>query len=340
MVEELNNEKDKEKTKISVDEIVNQKDIILIRSIECPIDNMVPLENYAEICKKCQTVYCMDCIQVWKKTSNICPMRCSPMQLIKVQDTIVAQQLAAIKIKCKYEFFGCDEKILLKEYRKHEIECPYRQETCQACNYPKCHFLMIHHLLKECENLKLQCFICSNKYHFGDIQEHISKCLEVNIYCDICNGYHNKSLSNCNSKGGGNEYKCRLSIETCKKCGLPELNYLIGTPEHICLNSKNQSNQLCLNNYLLQLSVRVHVSMEKSLKDREKNNQLFISDFHDKLKFIQRVYFNKIYSLYSKKKKISEDYKRRIQNKNNSLKEDISKIEENIQSLQLKRDSK
>ena len=80
--------------------------------------------------------------------------------------------------------------------------------------------------------------------------------------------------------------------------------------------------------------------MEKALKDREKSNQLFISDFHDKLKFIQRVYFNKIYSLYSKKKKISEDYKRRIQNKNNDLKENISKLGDDICSLQLKKDSK
>ena len=331
-------DKDKERTKISIDEIVNQKDIILIRSIECPIDNMVPLEAHAELCKKCQTLYCVDCIQVWQKTSNICPMRCSPMHLIKVQGTIVGQQLQAIKIKCKYEPFGCEEKVLLKDHKKHEKDCDFRQEQCPACGETKCHYLLVNHLLKECDTLKIQCFVCSNKYFLGEINSHIKSCLEINLYCNVCNSYYNKNIDHSN-KGEISVNRCRLLLSNCDKCNLPELNYLIGTPEHIC-QTNSSNNQISLNNYLLQLSVRVHVSMEKALKDRQKTDYLFFKDFDDRLSHIKRIYFNMLYNINSKKKKIGEDYKRRIQTKSNHLKENIGKIENSISTLNLKMEGK
>jgi hypothetical protein len=321
-----------DKHKIPLEEIVNPKEIMLIRSIECPIDNMVPLEHFAVVCKKCETVYCKDCIEVWKKNSNICPMRCSPMQLIKVDLTIVGQQLQKIRIKCSNEVFGCEAKLLTKDIKKHENECPYRQEECSSCSVKKCYYLMGHHLLKECESLKIQCFICSNKYHLGDIREHIKKCQEVNTYCDICSTYHSTNLES--------KYKCRLNVTTCSKCSLPEINYIIGTQEHICLNEKSQSTHNSLNNYLLQLSVRVQMAMDKAMKDRYKINNFFLQDFHEKIKNVQRVYFNKLYQLSNKTKKVHEDYKRRIQIKNSEIKENITKLKQVYVNLQNKIESK
>lgn len=313
-----------ERTKITLEEIVNPKEIQLLRSIECPIDNMVPLENHAVVCKKCETIYCKDCIEVWKKNSNICPMRCSPMELIRVEITIVGQELQKIRIKCKNEIYGCDEKVLLKECSKHESECPYRQEECTSCQTKKSNKLMRDHLLKECEVLKLSCFVCSNKLFLGEIYSHVTKCMSTHVYCDICNEFHhaNPDFTNNNSNP---KVKCKLQIQTCSKCNLPELSYLIGTPEHICLNEKSNLH-ISLNNYLLQLSVRVHKAMEKAQKERAKINSAFLNGFKETIKKVQRVYFNKTYQLNNRVKKVHEDYKKRIQVKINNLKESNQKI--------------
>lgn len=321
-----------DKKKISIDEIVNHKEITLIRSLECPIDNMVPLENQAVVCKKCETIYCEDCINVWKKTSNICPMRCSPMEFIKVDQakTIVGQQLQKIRIKCPNDIYGCDIKVLLKDHKTHEAECPYRQETCPSpnCSIKKCYYLISNHLLKECESLKVCCFVCNKKYFLVEIKDHIISCLEINEFCEICNGYH----SNTNNS-------CRLKILKCSKCDLPELSYLIGTPEHICLYEVYLNNSNSLNNYLLQLTVRIQASMDKSQKDRTLINSNFINDFKEKIKTVQKAYFNTIYFLNNKKKKVHEEFKKKLQLKSFTCKENIEKLSVNIGVLEQKIES-
>lgn len=317
--------------KITPEEIVNPKDIPLIRNIECPIDNMVPLEDYAVVCKKCETIFCKDCIDIWKKSSRVCPMRCSPMELIKVEHTIIGQQLQKIRLKCNNDIYGCEAKILVKDYKKHENECPYKQEECGSCKEKKCSFLLADHLLTECEVLKIKCFVCSAKCQLGEVKAHINDCLEKSDYCEICNSYHNNITDQNNINDINLKYNCRLQILNCSKCNLPELNYLIGTPEHICLNDKAKSLPNSLNNYLLQLSVRISVSMEKALKDRVKLNEEFLKDFKEKIKCIQKIYFYKLYTITNKHKKIYEDYNRKIISRSNETKESIIKLkEENV----------
>jgi hypothetical protein len=48
-------------TKLNPEEIVNMDEIPLGEMLECPIDGMISLNPI--ICKKCETVFCIDCIE-------------------------------------------------------------------------------------------------------------------------------------------------------------------------------------------------------------------------------------------------------------------------------------
>ena len=47
--------------KIEKNEISNPEEILLLDSLECPIDNIIPLKPY--MCSKCHTIFCKECIE-------------------------------------------------------------------------------------------------------------------------------------------------------------------------------------------------------------------------------------------------------------------------------------
>ena len=312
--------------KTQIEEIVNPEEIMLISNIQCPIDHAVPLEN-AVVCKKCETIYCKDCIEEWKKTQNNCPMRCGPIEFISVEKTILAQQIDKIKIKCKNENFGCNIRVLLKEEKAHE--CLFKQVECVKCNKLKSEGFMIQHLLNECDGMKLQCFVCQKKYSLNEIDGHYIKCLESHNFCEMCNDYHAKSNSS-------NKEGCKLKVSICNRCGLPELNYIIGTSEHQCMNEKTMYSQGNINNYLLQLTVRMENAMEKSMKDKNQIKVKFHNELSEKIKYVIKKIGNKHLLLEKKKQKIYDDCKRKINGKNQMKLEEVEKYVKKIQEIQEK----
>lgn len=307
-------------SKLQIEEIINPHEITLIRNIECPIDNMVPLDNLAVVCKKCETVYCKDCIDVWKRTNNICPMRCTPMELIPVEKTILASQLEKIKVKCKNEQFGCNLKVLIKEQKLHEKNCPYKQAECFKCNKKLPEGFITNHLLEECDALRIKCFVCGSKCQMDKINSHIQNCLESYYLCPTCSDYHLKSESN-------NDRICKLLIEICTKCNLPEISNILGTSEHNCLSSKYKDNQIAISNYLLHLSVKYEVLMEKKLKEKNKLYTAFENELSEVIKLIEKKYLNKLYMIDKKLNKIEEDSIKKMIYKNQLTAENLYSIQ-------------
>ena len=82
--------------KIEKNEVLNPEEILLIDKIECPIDSVIPLQPF--MCSICHTIFCKSCIDKWKEKSDICPMRCKNYKLIKVQNSIINQQIDLIKV--------------------------------------------------------------------------------------------------------------------------------------------------------------------------------------------------------------------------------------------------
>jgi hypothetical protein len=312
--------------KLQLEDIVNPQEILLLRSIECPIDNMIPLDSLAVVCKKCETVYCKDCIDVWKRTNNICPMRCQPMELIPVEKTILASQLELIKIKCKYEQYGCIEKILIKDQKSHEKNCKYKQTECFKCNLKLSEGFLVSHLLEECDSLRIKCFICNNKYQMNKLDVHIAECIEKSYLCKSCGDYHLKSESN-------SDKVCKLLIEICPKCKLPELKNILNPTEHNCLSNKYKDNQIAISNYLLHLSVKIEIQMEKKLKDMGKCYLTFENEVFEVIKLLEKKFSNKQYVIDKKYQKIEDDSVKKIIVRNQSSSEEITKIEKSISEL-------
>lgn len=175
--------------KIEKNEISNPEEILLLDSLECPIDNIIPLKPY--MCSKCHTIFCKECIEKWKEKSNDCPMRCSPFNIIEIKNSIINQQLNLIKVNCKFMKNGCSAKILLKEIKIHEDYCNYREINCDKCNERIIFLEKLNHLKLNCEKNKIQCFICEKLLFLNEIEEHIIKCEKNNfIDCEECLNYH------------------------------------------------------------------------------------------------------------------------------------------------------
>ena len=319
--------------KLQIEEIVNPKEILLLRSLECPIDNMVPMENSAIVCKKCETVYCKDCIEKWKNTSNICPMRCSPMELIPIERTILAQQIEKIKVKCKNESHGCTEKVLLKDQKTHEKNCLFKQVECCKCKELQCEGYILEHLLNQCKKLTINCFICKTTSQVSEINHHLRQCLDNHYICKICTDYHPSSESNTDSN-------CKLLLETCKDCKLPELKLNLGTQNHLCLSEKYKDNNIVINNYLLQLLIKIESIIEKKSVEKSKLYLSFKNEIEQIVKLFENKFDSKLFLLEKRKSKIEEESIRKIIIKNQNKAVDLHKIKSDIQQDNSKIDGK
>jgi len=304
--------------KLQIEEVSNPKEVVLLRSLECPIDNMIPLDQ-AVVCKKCETIYCQDCIDKWKKTNNICPMRCSPMELSDFRNTILAQQMDKIKVKCKNEEYGCFEKVLLKDQTSHLTKCLYNIIECSQCHEKVCEGFFINHLMNDCKSMMIKCFVCLTKLHVSELQSHLKSCQENHYLCKECSEYHSSNESN-------SESKCKLKIGFCKKCELPDLTSNLGTQSHICLLESLRDKEISVQNYLLQLTVRIENQIEKRSNAREAVYVTFILEIEKAMKVIGEKLSRKLNGLISKKDKIQEEISKKILNVNQNKVTDIFKL--------------
>ena len=200
-----------EKLKIEKNEISNPEEILLLDSLECPIDNMIPLNPY--MCTKCHTIFCKECIEEWKKKSNDCPMRCNPFNILEIKNSIINHQINLIKVNCKFIENGCNANILLKEIKIHEEHCNYRKIKCEKCSENIIFIEKVNHLIINCEKNKIECYICKQLVFLNEIEKHIIKCQKNNfIDCDNCLNFHQRNKN------------CVGEIKKCSNCLIDLIN--------------------------------------------------------------------------------------------------------------------
>lgn len=165
-------------SKIDKERISNASEIPLIDSMECLIDNMIPFEPV--MCANCQRVFCSDCIESWKKNSNKCPLRCEPLIVVPLKNSILQTQLEKIKLKCCFSDFGCKESLNINNISYHQKHCEYQCIRCEKCNEKIGNIELINHLLNDCKNNKINCFICLQPINFSRLNTHLKTCHSVN----------------------------------------------------------------------------------------------------------------------------------------------------------------
>ena len=167
--------------KINIDDIANPQEINLLQHLECTIDYKISLTPV--ICTKCETIFCKNCMEDWKKKSNTCPMRCTPLQLYSPGEGLVKQQLMKIKLFCVNKIYGCNEEILIAEMKLHEKNCLYTPIKCDFCLkdlIPKVFYAK--HLLEECKHNLLRCISCDSLFYPSKFTEHLQKCVIETIF--------------------------------------------------------------------------------------------------------------------------------------------------------------
>jgi hypothetical protein len=240
--------------KISPDDIANKEELCLEGYLECPIDNMVSLNPL--MCKKCETIFCPNCIEDWKKRSNVCPMRCNPIELIKTDKTIIRQQLNKIKLFCPYLNNGCLEKVMVSELPRHERICEYRTIECDKCKEKVPNIAMIPHIYEICPSRRIQCPQCDLFYSLKDLAGHFDECNVAT--CNFC--FESKTMNHI----------CQYELRECLKCNLPELSGSLVT--HRCADRNINSS---VSAYLKNLYSKI----ENILNSRITNRDLRYKEF-------------------------------------------------------------
>ena len=108
-----------------------------------------------KICETCETLFCENCINNWKKKNNTCPKRCSNF-IIKDAPKVIKKLLDKLKILCTFckNDFNYDTylyKHFPECYKKNRlVKCPF----CPNCKIKFCLIEEYQKILKENEQLK------------------------------------------------------------------------------------------------------------------------------------------------------------------------------------------
>jgi hypothetical protein len=299
-----------ENNKISPDEIANRDELHLDNYLECPIDNMVSVNPI--MCKKCETIFCPDCIEDWKKRSNVCPMRCSPMELIKTDKTIIRQQINKIKLFCPYEKYGCFEKVLFNEVTRHERICEYRPVECDKCKEKVSLITYIDHLYVGCKDRMIKCSLCEIELNFSELVGHMAS--SAKTLCQNC----------CDID---NVHKCQFEIKLCEHCNLPDFANNIINNIHKCAQDRNYTTYI--RNLLLKYESFV-------------STKAYLVKFDAFKKNLDNIYNDIVKKLADKEKALESkvrDLKDKAVNKTNHMKKDICEAIDKIknENLELKK---
>lgn len=321
----------RDRKKLALDEIANLKENVILRNLECPIDNMVPTDKNAVFCKKCETVYCKDCFNAWKKTSNMCPMRCQLDMNENISGTLIEQQLLKIKVKCPYEKNGCKMNILFKNYNDHLNECAKRPVNCEFCNASIIYSNFNDHVLYHCEKLKLDCYICKSSIRIPEYTKHMNLCVTKHQYCYICNSFSEQNIAN--------KYDCKFEVINCGICQLPEIRQTLYDKSHQCLYQNNNkiSNEE-INKYLLSLSIRLQYFYDKSLSEKSEMNNRYFMIFQEQMKKILKHFKGVQNQINSKINKIDSEINCKTDTVIKEMKSELKdlKVKENSVSIKIK----
>ena len=73
-------------------------------------------------CTECHRVFCVGCINTWRRNKDYCPSLCKKMKYDQVHP-FVKQSLAKLMAKCPYK--GCSEVSAYEKYKEHLYNCKF-----------------------------------------------------------------------------------------------------------------------------------------------------------------------------------------------------------------------
>jgi len=313
--------------KISIDDVVNTNELPLVHYLECPIDNMISMAPI--MCKKCETCFCQDCIENWKKKSNVCPMRCNPIELMPVEKTILKQQLEKIRLACPNVTFGCLSRLLVKERELHEKTCEYKGVKCEKCQEIVPMIGMLYHLYESCKKNTVSCFICNSSLNLNNFLSHLEKCDVKSSVCQTC--IQPILDDNLHSK------KCNLKLALCQSCKLPDLQSELLNGNHICLNDYDLIN---LNTYLKSVQTKYEVSINEIIAKHEEKYKEFSKKFADINNELIKRENEKLLKLDNKYVKQNDEYIKKMYGIKKEKREGLNILNLEIQDLQRNIESK
>lgn len=305
--------------KLSKDDIVNLHEIPLAEMLECPIDGMISLTPV--LCKKCETVFCNDCITSWMKRSSECPMRCKPMETIAFDKTILKQQIDLIRLRCTYENFGCKENVLYREMKNHDKICLYIPISCEKCAKEIPSISYLAHLFESCQKYQLRCIYCSNNYNLRNYTIHLKDCFIKNIssFCKICLKVHISKDDHC------------LKVESCGKCKMPDLKSDIVKNIHICVLNETAEK---FNIYLRNLYNKVSLAKKEVTKDLISISETIYKRFIEMTTEIKKKLNEKFLALETNKNLIHEKNLGKFIEAKKKKKDNILSLEKDCEEIQ------
>jgi hypothetical protein len=207
--------------KLNREEIANPEEIPLLDDLECTIDMMISLNPY--ICRKCENVFCRECIGNWTKKSSNCPMRCNPFDYTSIEKSILKTQINKIKLFCCNKSSGCIEICLVQEKEKHEKTCEYRSIQCNKCKSLVPEKIMNEHYYQACEKMKIRCNLCNENFNLYNFITHLEQCFKKIQHCEFC--FRRILISNKNPNAVKEHFeKCLSKVDFCKICQMPEFS--------------------------------------------------------------------------------------------------------------------
>jgi len=302
---------------------MNQEEVPLLSNLECPIDNLITLNPF--ICSKCETVFCNECIEQWKKSSNECPT-CRSKLLVNVQleKHILNTQISKIKIRCPNSSYGCKDNVKVNNLKINNEYCRFNQIKCNKCSSTFQTGLQINHLASECEFFKLTCMFCLREFSLQTIIDHISLCFkehERNL-CKYCLKTHDSS-------------DCEEKLEACDKCILPDSLGSFSRKTHIC-----GKDPIGVANHLRNINLKLNKYQSDFVIEINKKFVKFEEDFSKKKREFDKIQNEVIKKLNGYQDEMSKEEKQ-INKKNhlikknhmNSLEQEINKLEKNINGI-------
>lgn len=312
--------------KLSTDEIANIHEIPLINHLECPIDSMISLNPV--ICDKCETLFCPDCVDTWKKRSNTCPMcKTTPFETINnLEKHIMKDQINKIKLFCQNYDSGCLTLIAPNEIDKHSKTCEYRKVRCPKCSKDVTFIETNSHYFDVCIGTRIKCIICCQEFNLKYILDHMKSCT-IDSLCNTC----------FNNPSNNHAQECTIKIDLCSRCNLPDTAYEIKWNGHKCLEAQINTN---LNAYFKCLHSKLDNNMKRILQIHDDRQKEFLIKFNELTSDLINRESQEYNNMEIRITKFNEDLNKKKLNYRKDKSDTIIKLKNELEDLKGKINSK